>query len=213
MRRKAALQASKNASISSSPRGSVASSAARPETGSPEHDEMEAKREKLRQEQEQEDLKQQQELANAMGITLEEMQMIDAAAEADTEEAISEYMVKFKEIDTDGSGSLSPEELRQVLEEVGEDMTEDALEAIIQEADKDGDGEINYDEFVAMMRARKRTDMMAKSMTMVRMSNLNSGSSSSRLDASEGSSSSLTSSSSIIGKRGSFQMGRCHRFS
>ena len=34
--------------------------------GSPEHDEMEAKG-KLRQEQEQEDLKRQQELANAMG--------------------------------------------------------------------------------------------------------------------------------------------------
>ena len=30
-------------------------------------------------------------------------------------------------------------------------MTEDTLEAIIQEADKDGD-EINYDEFVAMMQ-------------------------------------------------------------
>ena len=47
-----------------------------------------------------------------------------------------------------------PEELRDVMEELGEDMNEKELEEMIHEADADGDGEINYEEFTSMMRAR-----------------------------------------------------------
>ena len=64
------------------------------------------------------------------------------ATKVDT--AIAEYMEAFHRIDVDGSGSLSPDELRDVMVELGEEMNEKELDAMIQEADHDGDGEINY---------------------------------------------------------------------
>ena len=53
-------------------------------------------------------------------------------------------MEAFHRIDVDGSGSLSPDELLDVMVELGEEMNEKELDAMIQEADHDGDGEINY---------------------------------------------------------------------
>ena len=49
-----------------------------------------------------------------MGLTVEEMDALDMAADEGTEEAINEYLEAFHRIDADGSGSLSPEELRDV---------------------------------------------------------------------------------------------------
>ena len=82
-----------------------------------------------------------------------------------TQQVIEEYTAAFKEIDKDGSGYLSPDELRDVMDMLGEDMNPEELEKIIAEADKDGDGEIDLEEFINMMRARKRVELLAKSMT------------------------------------------------
>jgi Ca2+-binding EF-hand superfamily protein len=65
----------------------------------------------------------------------------------------------FKSFDVDGSGAISSSELHQVLnqESVGKIMkkTVDELEALVIEVDLDGDGEIDFDEFLQMMRAEK----------------------------------------------------------
>ena len=119
----------------------------------------------LREKQEQEKREEQEMLAQSMGLSVEEMVALDAAASEGTEEAIQEYMDAFERIDKDGSGSLSPDELREVMHELGEDMNEKELEEMIQEADHDGDGEIDYDEFTSMMRARKRRELLARNMT------------------------------------------------
>ena len=47
------------------------------------------------------------------------------------------------------------------MDMLGEDIDEE-LEKIITEADKDGDGEIDLEEFINMMRARKRVELLAK---------------------------------------------------
>ena len=46
--------------------------------------------------------------------------------------------------DKDGSGKISEDELRTVMQNLGETLTDDELREMIREADTDGDGEINY---------------------------------------------------------------------
>ena len=53
--------------------------------------------------------------------------------------------------DDDTSGKISLRNLRRVAREFGENMTDDELRAMIDEFDRDGDGEINEEEFIAIM--------------------------------------------------------------
>ncbi len=53
--------------------------------------------------------------------------------------------------DQDGDGSISSAELRLVMHNLGEELTDEEVDAIIREADIDGDGEIDYLEFTKMM--------------------------------------------------------------
>jgi calcium-dependent protein kinase len=59
----------------------------------------------------------------------------------------------FKAFDLDGSGKISKDELRVVL---GNEKRKDESywEGLIREADINGDGEIDYNEFVEMMHKR-----------------------------------------------------------
>lgn len=66
----------------------------------------------------------------------------------DTEEEIREA---FKVFDKDGNGFISAAELRHVMTNLGEKLTDEEVDEMIREADVDGDGQINYDEFVKMM--------------------------------------------------------------
>ena len=54
-----------------------------------------------------------------------------------------------------GSGRISLEELEEVLRRRG-DMTDDEIKALIKEADVDGDGDINYLEFVTILTSKKQ---------------------------------------------------------
>lgn len=56
----------------------------------------------------------------------------------------------FKMFDKDGGGSISTEEIKQVLS-FGQNLDESVINAIIKQVDENGDGEISYDEFQAMM--------------------------------------------------------------
>lgn len=56
--------------------------------------------------------------------------------------------------DRDGNGLISAAELRHVMTNLGEKLTEEEVDEMIREADIDGDGHINYEEFVRMMMAR-----------------------------------------------------------
>lgn len=69
------------------------------------------------------------------------------------EEVDEAEMIKqaFRLFDKDGNGFISPAEVRQGMASLGERFTEEEIQEMIREADCDGDGQINYEEFVEMM--------------------------------------------------------------
>uniref|UniRef100_A0AAY4B228 EF-hand domain-containing protein n=1 Tax=Denticeps clupeoides TaxID=299321 RepID=A0AAY4B228_9TELE len=54
----------------------------------------------------------------------------------------------------DGNGYISAAELRHVMTNLGEKLTDEEVDEMIREADIDGDGQVNYEEFVQMMTAK-----------------------------------------------------------
>nr|POE67941.1 calmodulin-like protein 8 [Quercus suber] len=68
--------------------------------------------------------------------------------ETDAEEELKEA---FKVFDKDQNGYISATELRHVMINLGEKLTDEEVEQMIREADLDGDGQVNYEEFVKMM--------------------------------------------------------------
>jgi calmodulin len=70
---------------------------------------------------------------------------------SDSEEEILEA---FKVFDKNGNGYISPAELRQVLTSLGEKLSDEEVDEMVREADIDGDGQINYEEFLKMMMSK-----------------------------------------------------------
>ncbi|XP_049865651.1 uncharacterized protein LOC126366544 [Pectinophora gossypiella] len=70
-------------------------------------------------------------------------------AEKDTKE---EIMKAFKLFDDDETGKISFKNLKRVAKELGENLTDEELHEMIDEADRDGDGEINQEEFLRIMK-------------------------------------------------------------
>lgn len=68
-----------------------------------------------------------------------------------TASAEDEIREAFCVFDKDGNGKISADELKNVMINLGEKLTDEELEEMIREADIDGDGEVNYEEFVKMM--------------------------------------------------------------
>ncbi|MCE0481086.1 calmodulin-like 3 [Datura stramonium] len=59
---------------------------------------------------------------------------------------------KMKVFDKDQNGYISACDLRHVMINLGEKLTDEEAEQMIKEADLDGDGQVNFDEFVKMMK-------------------------------------------------------------
>ena len=68
--------------------------------------------------------------------------------DGDVEEEIREA---FRVFDKEGNGFISTAELAAVMTNIGEVLSEEETEELIAEADIDGDGNVNYEEFVAMI--------------------------------------------------------------
>ncbi|KAG0143974.1 hypothetical protein CROQUDRAFT_660490 [Cronartium quercuum f. sp. fusiforme G11] len=62
-----------------------------------------------------------------------------------------EILRAFKLFDTDNKGKISLRDLRKISKELGENLDEEELSAMIEEFDLDQDGEINEQEFFAIM--------------------------------------------------------------
>ena len=57
----------------------------------------------------------------------------------------------FAVFDTDGSGSIDRKELKRLMKKLGQALTEAEVDAMMDEVDSNGDGEISYEEFKHMM--------------------------------------------------------------
>ncbi|NWX30574.1 CETN1 protein, partial [Notiomystis cincta] len=69
--------------------------------------------------------------------------------EKDPEE---EILKAFKFFDDDKTGKISFQNLKRVAKELGENLTDEELQEMIDEADRDGDGEVSQEEFLRIMK-------------------------------------------------------------
>ena len=68
------------------------------------------------------------------------------------EEDVEEEVIKaFKVFDKEESGTVSRKELKNIMLTLGELLSEDEIEEMLQEADIYGDGKIRYEKFVKAM--------------------------------------------------------------
>ena len=65
--------------------------------------------------------------------------------------AREEIREAFCEFDEDGNGFISVEELRHAMTNLGESLSEKDIKEWVKKADIDGDGQVDYKEFVKMM--------------------------------------------------------------
>ncbi|KAK4887091.1 hypothetical protein RN001_003362 [Aquatica leii] len=70
-------------------------------------------------------------------------------AEKDSKE---EILKAFRLFDDDDTGKISFKNLKRVAKELGENLTDEELQEMIDEADRDGDGEISQEEFLRIMK-------------------------------------------------------------
>mmetsp|Transcript_25911 Transcript_25911/g.55467 ORF Transcript_25911/g.55467 Transcript_25911/m.55467 type:complete len:150 (+) Transcript_25911:137-586(+) len=75
-----------------------------------------------------------------------------------TDIQIAEFKQAFSLFDKDGDGTIDSEELGTVLRSLGNQPTEEEVEDMIREADKDGNGIIDFAEFIEMMPLQERDD-------------------------------------------------------
>merc|ERR1711907_107975 len=69
-----------------------------------------------------------------------------------TDEEIEEFKIAFEAFDEDGEGSIGRDELGQLLDALGENLTETEVDKMVATVDEDGSGEIDFAEFLVMMR-------------------------------------------------------------
>nr|XP_032517409.1 calmodulin-A-like isoform X3 [Danaus plexippus plexippus] len=70
---------------------------------------------------------------------------------ADGEDELREA---FRVFDKNNDGLISSVELRHVMTNLGERLSEEEVDDMIREADLDGDGMVNYDEFVTILTSK-----------------------------------------------------------
>lgn len=69
--------------------------------------------------------------------------------ERDSREEISKA---FKLFDQESKGKITLKDLKDVAKQLGENLTEQELQEMIDEADRNGDGAIDEDEFYRIMK-------------------------------------------------------------
>jgi len=77
-----------------------------------------------------------------------------------TREEISQWKKAFKEFDIDGDGTITGKELGNYIGKLGEKFSEEEINALIKIFDSNGDGELDYEEFLQMMTLTEEKAMI-----------------------------------------------------
>ncbi|XP_022963580.1 probable calcium-binding protein CML25 [Cucurbita moschata] len=75
----------------------------------------------------------------------------------DSDEVLKNLKDAFSVYDLDGNGSITAEELHEVLKSLGDDCSLADCRNMISGVDRNGDGMISFDEFKAMMMSGSRS--------------------------------------------------------
>ena len=78
----------------------------------------------------------------------------------DSDEVLENLKDAFSVYDRDGNGSISAEELHEVLKSLGDECSIAECRKMINGVDNDGDGMIDFEEFKVMMMAGTRYESM-----------------------------------------------------
>jgi len=81
--------------------------------------------------------------------TIEFSEFLNLMAQKLKDTDIDEEMIEaFKVFDKDGSGIISTDDLKNIIKSLEENITDQEINELVNEADFDSDGKINYKEFV-----------------------------------------------------------------
>lgn len=72
-------------------------------------------------------------------------------------EEINEFREIFNLVDLDRGGTISKDELQQLMVTLGLKPSKEEIDAMVDEIDSDGNGEIDFDEFVTVMSRKVNT--------------------------------------------------------
>lgn len=95
-------------------------------------------------------------IQQAQYTTINHLAIILVTEKILSRDPLEEIRKAFKLFDEDGTGRISLRNLRHIALELGENIDDDELRAMIDEFDLDGDGEINEQEFIAIMAEASR---------------------------------------------------------
>jgi Ca2+-binding EF-hand superfamily protein len=70
------------------------------------------------------------------------------AAAGPSQKQIAKFKKMFADLDKDQDGFISPSEFKESMALFGEDFTEDEVKQIMERADTNKDGQLDFDEFV-----------------------------------------------------------------
>ena len=66
-----------------------------------------------------------------------------------------DYIQKiFQYFDLENTGKITSRHLKKIAQEIGENLSDEELKEIMEEADKDADGYIGFDDFYRIMKKR-----------------------------------------------------------
>ncbi|KAE9450883.1 hypothetical protein C3L33_17213, partial [Rhododendron williamsianum] len=86
--------------------------------------------------------------------------------DVDSDEIMENLREAFSVFDVDGSGSISAEELLNVMRSLGEECSIAECRKMISGVDRDGDGMIDFEEFKVMMVKGSRFDAMERTQSL-----------------------------------------------
>ena len=73
---------------------------------------------------------------------------------SNSEQQIEKYLTAFRQFDKNGDGNISKEEFQLVMKNTksGSKLSQEDINEMVEEADTNNDGTINYQEFVQMLK-------------------------------------------------------------